>query len=119
MKHEVSKVRHKGSIVAEIDIPIYENFDELVLTVAADVIVDRFNTANKIALQGAARAPFSEKAGKAKRAAIGFDLLTTDEIVSFAGNHAGLQAFLQSPEMSERIDASIGVSDDGDDGNAG
>lgn len=109
MKTEMSKVRHKSEIVAEIEIPIYENFDELTAAVAADVIVDKFNKANKIDLQAQARAPFSEKAGKSKRAAIGFDLLTTDEIVSFAGNHAGLQVFLQGPEMAARIDAHLGT----------
>ena len=112
METKVSKVQHKGEVVAEIEIPIYENLDELMAAVSGEVIVDKFNKANKIDLQAAARAPFSEKkAGKAKRAAVGFDLLTTDEIVSFAGNHAGLQTFLQSPEMATRIDAVIGTSD--------
>lgn len=113
MKTETSKVRHKGEIVAEIDIPTYENFDELMAAVAGDVIVDKFNKANKIDLQAQARAPFSEKAGKSKRTAIGFDLLTTDEIVEYAGNFAGLQAFLQGPEMAARIDEKIGVPADG------
>ena len=112
MDTKVSKVQHKGEVVAEIEIPIYENLDELMAAVSGEVIVEKFNKANKIDLQAAARAPFSEKkAGKAKRAAVGFDLLTTDEIVSFAGNHAGLQMFLQSPEMATRIDAVIGTSD--------
>ncbi len=112
METKVSKVQHKGEIVAEIEIPIYENLDELMAAVPGEAIVEKFNKANKIDLQAAARAPFSEKkAGKAKRAAVGFDLLTTDEIVSFAGNHAGLQTFLQSPGMAARIDAVIGTSD--------
>ena len=110
MKTEMSKVRHKGEIVAEIEIPTYENFDELTSAVAADVIVDKFNKANKIDLQAQARSPFSEKAGKAKRTATAFDLLTTDEIMSFAGNHAGMMVFLQGPEMAVRIDAKLGVS---------
>ncbi|KKL28674.1 hypothetical protein LCGC14_2372780 [marine sediment metagenome] len=108
MKTETSKVRHKTEIVAEIEIPIYENLDELMAAVAGEVIVEKFNKANKIDLQAAARAPFSEKkTGKARRAAIGFDLLTTDEIIKFAGNHAGLQEYLDSPEMAEKIDAKI------------
>ncbi len=108
MKTEPSKVRHKGEVVSEIEIPIYENLDELMAAVAGEVIVEKFNKANKIDLQAAARAPFSEKkTGKARRAAIGFDLLTTDEIIKFAGNHAGLQEYLDSPEMADKIDAKI------------
>ena len=106
MKTETSKVRHKGEVVSEIEIPIYENLDELMAAVAGDVIVEKFNKANKIDLQATARAPFSEKkTAKARREAIGFDLLTTDEIFKFAGNHAGLKEYLDSPEMADKIDA--------------
>jgi len=107
MKTVLSKVRHKGQVVAEIDIPIYETFDELMAAVAGNVIVDKFNKANKIDLQAAARSPFSEKAGKQKRIAIAFDLLTTDEIISYVGNHAGLVQFMDSPEMQARIDVEL------------
>ncbi len=108
MKTEASKVKHKSEVVAEIDIPIYENIEELLAAVGGDVIVEKFNKANKIDLQAAARSPFSEKkAGKQKRAALGFDLLTTDEIMAYVGNHAGLMQFMESPEMQERIDAKI------------
>ena len=108
MKTEPSKVRHKGEVVSEIEVLIYENLDELMAAVAGEVIVEKFNKANKIDLQAAARAPFSEKkTGKARRAAIGFDLLTTEEIIKFAGNHAGLQEYLDSPEMADKIDAKI------------
>ncbi len=108
MKTEPSKVRHKGEVVSEIEVLIYENLDELMAAVAGEVIVEKFNKANKIDLQAAARAPFSEKkTGKARRAAIGVDLLTTEEIIKFAGNHAGLQEYLDSPEMADKIDAKI------------
>ena len=113
MKTEASKVKHKSEVVAEIDIPIYENIEELLAAVGGDVIVEKFNKANKIDLQAAARSPFSEKkAGKQKRAALGFDLLTTDEIMKYVGNHAGLMLFMESPEMQIRIDAKIAETTD-------
>lgn len=115
MKQEMKKVRHKGQVVDEIEVPIYETMDELRAGVADAVIVDLFNKANVIALQATARAPFGEKkAGKQRRTAVGFDLLTTDEIMGFAGNHAGMLAFLDTPEMQQRIDEQLGVTDEDD-----
>lgn len=113
MKTEMCKVRHKSQVVAEIEIPEYESLEELTGAVAADVIVEKFNKANKIDLQAAARSPFSEKkAGKQRRAAVGFDLLTTEEIQNFVGNHAGLMEFMESPEMQVRIDDKLGTTAD-------
>lgn len=115
MKTVSSKVRHKGQIVDTIDIPIYETIEELQADVANDVIVDKFNKMNKIDLQAAARAPYSEKkVGKGRRMAVGFDLLTTEEIQQFVGNHAGLTKFMESPEMEARINEKLGVTDDED-----
>lgn len=121
MKTEMKKVRHKGQVVDEIEVPIYETMDELRAGVADAVVVDLFNKANVIALQATARSPYSEKkVGKQKRQSVGFDLLTTEEIMSFAGNHAGLLAFLDTPDMQQRIDEKLGVTDeDGDDDDDG
>lgn len=105
MQEVVSKVRYKGKVVEEIVIPIYDSLDEIVTNVEESLIVDMFNRGNKVRLQGVTRNKYSTKTGKEKKRAIAFNLLTTDELIRFAGDHNGLTAFIDSKEMMDRVEA--------------
>ncbi len=98
--------------VATVDVDIYENIDELIANVKPEVILGMFNKANVIRLQGNERAKHQDKvAGKTKRRGLAYNLLSQDELVQYAGDFAGLQAFLDSDEMQARVDAITAASE--------
>ena len=55
MKTENSEVKHKGVIVATIEVPVYDTLDEIIAVTMRLTIVDMFHKAYKIALQAKAR----------------------------------------------------------------
>lgn len=120
MKEVVSKVRYKTKVVEETTIPQYDTLDEIIGAVEESLIVDMFNRGNKIRIQGLIRNKYMTKTGKEKRRGIAFNLLTTDELIRFAGDHNGLTAFIDSAEMALRVDAYLaenepaGVAEDED-----
>ncbi len=98
--------------VGEVTCDIYEDMDELTANVKPETILGLFNKANVIRLQGNERAKHQDaKAGKTKRRGLAYNLLTQDELVQFAGDFAGLQAFLDSDELQARVDAGIAASE--------
>lgn len=92
--------------VGEVACPIYESIEELTANVAAETILGLFNKANVIRLQGNERAKHQDaKAGKTARRGDAFKLLSSKELVQFAGRFMELQAFLDGDEMQARVDA--------------
>jgi hypothetical protein len=113
MKDKTVTVRHgkengKQKTVATITVPIYESVSEAVEVLGESVALDMINKANVIRLQGIERNKYTDSGvGKKARQTMAFDLLTTSEIQQYTGNFAGLQAFLESPEMQARVDTKI------------
>lgn len=106
MKSDLTKVMHKKEVVGEIDVPVYENLTELMENETEAQIVTLFNKMNKIRLQAAERVKHTEgRIGKGKARASAFNLLTTEEIVRYAGKFEDLQKFLDSEEMQARVAA--------------
>jgi hypothetical protein len=104
MKKVESKVRYKGKVVEVISIPVFESMDEIMANNPKELVIAMFNRGNTVRLQGITRNKYSTRTGKEKRRAIAFNLLTTDELIRFAGKHEELTAFIDSAEMSARVD---------------
>ena len=106
MKTENSEVKHKGVIVATIEVPVYDTLDEIIAAHDEATIVDMFNKQYKIALQAKARNKFTEARTSKKAMRIkAFNLLTNEELARFAGDFVALEAFLESQEMMKRLEA--------------
>lgn len=94
--------------VSSVDVPVYENVDELISLETEERILGMFNKQNAIRMQGNERAKFqTHRAGKQARRSAAFNLLSADEIAEFAGRAAELQAHLDSDEMQQRVDDSL------------
>lgn len=92
--------------VARVDCPVYENLEELMAKEKPDIILGLFNKANAIRIQGNERAKHQPaRAGKTAMRAQAFNLLSPKEIAKFAGNFKDLQTFLDSDEMTKRLEA--------------
>ena len=121
MKTVTKKVRTKGKVVSEIDLPVYESVDEIMGSEPADRIVAVFNNGNHVRLMGNERAKFSgTRTGKKKRLRLAFNCLTTEELMQVAGDDAKFEALLESDEIQARVDAKLQEmgavdDDDGDD----
>lgn len=116
MKNVTKKVRHgkdeggKSKVVAEVDLPVYETVDELIGSETDKAIVAMFNNANHIRIMGNERAKFSGTAtGKGKRREMGFNCLSTDELMSVAQDAVALEALIFSEDVQARVDAKLGV----------
>jgi len=108
MKTEMKKVRTGGNIVSEIEVPIYENVDEIAENEDAGRILAMFNNANVIRLMGNERAKFQpQRAGKQRRFELGYNVLTADEAMSVTGDIQALKELIESDEIQERIDAKL------------
>ena len=101
-------VSHKGNKVADINVPVYENVDELMAAESVEKILSMFNKANIIRMQANERSKHTEgKMGKMKTRGLAFKLLTPDEISQFAGDFAALNTFLDSEDMANRVKESL------------
>ena len=108
MQTVTKEVKTKGAVVAEVEIPIYENLDELIEAVDEKVIVERFNHANTIAIMGTERQKHTPtKMGKTKKMRLAFNMLTPEEAMSAAGDYDKLQELLESklPEVEAQLAA--------------
>ena len=98
--------------VGEVTVNIYESIDELTANVKPETILGLFNKANTIRLQGNERAKHQDaKAGKTKRRGLAYNLLSSEELGEYAGDFAGLQAFLDSEEMQVRVNEATDASE--------
>jgi len=105
MKEVTKKVKYDGNEVGTCTIPIYESVEELAETEAPDNILAQFNKGNTVYLMGVERNKHKPAtAGKQKRAFIGFNVLTTDEITSCQGDPEALKELIESEEVQGRID---------------
>ncbi len=113
MKKVMSIVYHKKQKVGEVEIPVYDTLEELLQSEKPEVIVARFNKGNKITLQGNVRSKgHSTKGKKEQLKQLAFKLLTSDEIVSFAGRYNELEAYLVSDEMQARVQDYLASAND-------
>jgi len=111
MKQVMKKVRHKGKVVSEIEVPIYESLEELADDMEETKILSIFNNGNHIRLMGNERAKFSTTTtGKKARMKIAFELLSTDELMAVAQNADALNEKLMSDEMQQRVDEHLKAS---------
>ena len=99
-------------IVGTVDCPIYENLEELQEAETVEQILNMFNKANVIRLQGNERAKHqTKKAGKNLRFDIGFNLLWEvlgdDAAKQCIGNIEKLREAIASPEIQTAIDEYI------------
>ena len=120
MKETRKPVRTKGKIVSEVDVPVYDSVEEIINSEPSERIVAVFNNGNAVRIMGNERAKFSGvRTGKKKRMQIAFGLLTTEEMMSVAGDGAALESLLESDEIQARVTVHLeeteGVSDDADD----
>jgi len=106
MREVLKKVRHKGKVVAELTLPVYENVKELVDAEPPERVVAMFNNGNHIRIMSNERMKYAgTKAGKRKRYNLAFNSLTVDELMSVAQDADKLQALIESPEVQARVDA--------------
>ncbi len=113
MKTVTKKVRHKTKVVAEIDVPVYDNVQEIVDSEPDERIIAVFNNGNHVRLMGNERAKHSGvRTGKKLRNRIAFETLTIDEIMSCQGDGVKLEQLLDSPEIQARIDVKIAETSD-------
>jgi len=105
MKEVTKKVKYNGEEVGTCVIPIYETAEELVENETAENLLAQFNKGNTVYLMGVERNKHKPAtAGKQKRAFIGFNVLTTDEITSCQGDPDALKTLIESAEVQTRID---------------
>lgn len=112
MKTETRKVRTGGNVVGEVEVPVYENIDELIAAEDEATILSQFNKANAVRLQGNERAKHTlARVGKGKRFEIGFNLLPTvlDKAVieGAIGNIDAMKKLVASDEVQIAVDAYI------------
>ena len=108
MQVETKNVRYDRKIVGQVDVPVYENLEELTGAEEADYIVSQFNKGNTITLMGIERNKHKPKTlGKQKRIWIALNLLTEEELMSVRGDEDALQALVMSDKIQARVDAKI------------
>lgn len=126
MKTKSKDVKLKGEVVEVIDVPVYENVEEIADAMKADVIVDLINRQLLTDLANQARARHRESVpGKGKRYNEAFNVLPdvvfddgesgTDKLVAATmkpenERKAALDALLQSAEVQKAVDASLGAA---------
>jgi len=106
MKESVKKVRTKGKIVSEVNVPVYDTVAEITANEPEDRIVAVFNNGNHVRIMGNERAKFTGvRTGKKRRLQLAFNCLTVEELMSVAQNADKLNALLESSIVQERVDA--------------
>ena len=71
-------------VVGVVEVPEYENVDELIATESSERILSMFNKQNKIRIMGNERAKHQVgRIGKNKRFEIGFELLFNEDVEGF------------------------------------
>jgi len=124
MKTVVSEVRttdkatRTQKVVGTVEVPIYENLDELRASVKEEKIVALFNKMNKIEIQANERSKHStEKGGKQLRKKVAFELCMLDpslkdELLSAAGtgNIEAMDTFLFSDKVQQLVDAKLAAA---------
>lgn len=108
MENTLRKVRHKGEVVSEVNVPVYATFDELVNSEKQERIVSVFNNGNAVRIMGNERAKFSgTRTGKKKRLQMAFNCVSVEELMAVQGNADALNALLESEEVQARVDAKL------------
>lgn len=115
MKNVVAEVRHKSNVVGNVNVPVYENIDELRANVSDAEIVKLFNKMNKIEIQAAERNKHStEKGGKKLRKETAFAIAASDDTLRQRLQQCvtieQLDAFLFSDELQALVDAKLGTA---------
>ena len=111
MKEVAKKVRHKGKVVSEVNVPVYDTVDEILNSEPSERIVAVFNNGNHVRIMGNERAKFSgTKTGKKKRLQLAFNCLSVDELMSCAQDSGKLNQLLESDEVQARVDAMLAES---------
>ena len=114
MKEEVRKVVHKGSVVGEVTVPVYESMEELMEKESEERILSMFNKQNCVRIAGNERAKHTEgRTGKKKRAQIAFNLLTSEELTAVTRDYDALQELLESDEVQARVDEYLSGTPEG------
>jgi len=103
------KLTKSKKVVATVEVPIYENLQELIDNEPEDKIVNLFNKQNIINIQAAERQKHTsnKKLGKKKYLEVAYSTLTHEELVEHAGNYDDLMNFLQSDEIKARVEAKL------------
>lgn len=105
MKSETKKVRTGGNVVGEVEVPTYENLDELIEKEDESRILSCFNNGNAVRIMGNERAKHTlSRIGKTKRFEIGYELLTEDEQKEIIGSIDKLKEVINRDEVQKRID---------------
>jgi len=110
------KVRTGGKVVATIEVPVYENLDDLIASEKAEVIVAKFNSQNSTDLANAERAKHRPATmGKAAKKEALMNCLTTEEFMGAvqAAQEKGTKAtdelaeLIESSEIQARLEAKL------------
>jgi len=127
MKTEVAEVKLKGKVVDVVDIPIYENVDELAAAMKEEEILALINRQIRTDLCNKKRGEHRESApGKTKRYNMAFNVLPSvefndgknglqklQEVASIpeeAKRKEALDALLASPEVQAVVDQRLGTA---------
>ncbi len=95
--------------VGEVQVPVYENVDELVKNEDAGRILGMFNKQNAVRIMGNERAKHTmTKIGKGKRFEIAYnllrDILTPEELGEVIGNIEKLKEVIASERVQKAVD---------------
>ena len=115
------KVKLKGVVVEELEIPQYESVAEAQENVEEKLLLALINRQIATDMANAARGKYREgEPGKKKRYELSFNLLPTvtfedgssgiDKLVACAGDKVALDALLNTPEVQAAVDAKLGES---------
>jgi len=115
------KVKLKGAVVEELDVPQYESVAEAQESVEEKLLLALINRQIKTDMANAARGKYREgEPGKKKRYELSYNLLPSvefddgvpwsEKLIACAGDKAKLDELLNSPEVQAAVDAKLGTA---------
>ncbi len=104
MKNVMTQIKHKGVVRSEIEIPVYESFQDMLNNEEQEKILALFNKQNKIMIASNERSKFSvAKTGLKVQRQRGFEVLTTEDLAGVIGDAEALDALLLCDETQKKV----------------
>jgi hypothetical protein len=114
MRLEATDVKYKSEVVETIEIPVFENVEEMLAELGDKAVLDLANRQNKADLSNKCRAKYRPSAtGKTKLRQLAFELASKDadltaQVTSLMGDFDGLTTFLDS--LADRVKEEMDLS---------